>query len=320
MENTRWGRPRSFGQLFGAAFGMANAHRRWLIPLVVVSMTPYLALLASGVAVGAGFLLRDPERLTRIIQRGDLETLGGMAVAFGVFGTLTVLLATAGQIFLHAGAFGTLAAAGRGETVTLGLALREGLRRFWTYFCVSFWVGLRILAWMSPFFVIAVVALVAGLSDTPELLWSLVLLVPLAITGMVFAIIKTYAYMFAVPIRIAGDAANSGDAIRMSASATDGRKGYLFGYALVMGLLIGGAGMVLNQLTQAMTLAGGLWLSAPFIIVTELATMVLAMVVQFGVWLAYADAVATRNAESPAARYALGLTGRPFPAPNFPRM
>src|SRR5947207_3037398 len=126
MEAIRWGRERSFGQLFSAAFSMASAHRRWLVPLVVTVSAPQLALMVAG----QGYALRDPERLAHMISRGDWDVLYDLAGTLAVFGAVWLVLAIACSLFLHSALYGALAAAGRGEPLSLGMAYREGLRRF----------------------------------------------------------------------------------------------------------------------------------------------------------------------------------------------
>src|SRR5579871_4117949 len=243
MDALRWGRERTFGQLFAAGFGMANAHRRWLVPLVVTCTVPHLALMIAG----QNYALRDPERLARMIRNSSWESMERMISAMVTFGIIWLTVVIISSLFMQSSLFGTLVAAGRGEPLSLGLAFREGLRNFGKYLATALWVGFKLFLWLLPSVLSIIGCVVAVEEDVPALL---LLLIPLAIAGFVFFIIKQYAYMFAVPLRMAGDADNAFDAVRLSVEATRGRKGYLFGYCFVMGLLIGGISMMLNLITQ----------------------------------------------------------------------
>ncbi|MSP59921.1 MAG: hypothetical protein EXR72_06200 [Myxococcales bacterium] len=278
-----WGRERTFGQLFGAAFGMFNAHTRWLVPLVVTAAVPGITW--SLIAMNF-FGMGDPNRMVQRMLRSSHP--GSMLGMFMIHLLISMVIMVAAQSFTHAAIFGTLTAAGRGEPLSLGLAFDRGLRGFWTYLGASLWLGLRLLPWMLLF------------------------LVP--------GIIKAYAWIFALPARMAGDAPDAEAAIAMSAEATNGRKAYLFGFNILMALIIGGATLLLSGISAGLTYVAGRFGAQGMLIVTTMFASLAGVIVQLGIWLCYADAVAGWNPQSAAAAYALGVTGRPFPIPTWRRV
>jgi hypothetical protein len=293
---------------------MLLAHARWLVPLTICCAVPQLVLTFTARGLFAFDRGRTVETMMHSWNRTEL--LLPLAISLAIFGGLWVLLMIVSQLFFGAALFSSLGAAGRGEPLSLGLAFERGLASFGAYIGVSLWVGLRLMAWTGLFIGGLVIAIVAA---THERAWMLIPLVPAMIFCLVMMVLRAFAWLFAMPARMAGDTSSARASIPFSTAATDGRKGYLFAFNLLMGLIIGGMMIPLGGTGAILGLALGPLGSQTAEVASTLFGAVAGVVVVLGHWLAYADAIAPYRPASAAAPYALGVSGRPFPPPTFRR-
>ena len=267
---------RPFGALFIAPFGIFADHFRWLVTVMLVVLLPTAAAL--------GWLLKawfdyQTHRYSRVLlevlhqippDRGWGDTLGA-AFAFAV--TVSVL----GGAFRNAALYSTLAGTAPVGRPSPGAALTNGVNGWLASLGTEIWVSLRLIP------------------------WYLLLIVP--------GIVKSVAWSFAIPARLSGDASNPEEALQISEAATRGRRGYLFGYFVVMALIGGGIDQVLAPIGAGIAVSSGVGGLIFFTLIWLPVQLLWGMISSLGLWLAYADAMAALRPESRSAAWAAPRRG-----------
>lgn len=262
---------RPFGALLTAPFGVFADHFSWLASVMLVVVLP--AAVALGWLIQAWFD-HERSRYSRLLREVFHQTPPDpgwgdtLLPAFAFAVTISFL----GGTFRLAALYSTLAGTAPVGRPSPGTALTNGVNHWLTCLGTEIWLFLRLLP------------------------WYLLFIVP--------GIVKSVAWSFALPARLAGDASNPEEAILISEAATQGRRGYLFGYFVVMALIGGGIDQLLTPIGAVLAQTSGMGGLIVFSGIWLAVQTLWGMISSLGLWLAYADAMAALRPESRAAAWA----------------